>query len=54
MVPGVNNIAPLSLYVKGKNIPCSSKVTLLRIKRNIEDLCKKPFKLHAFGKLKDI
>ena len=59
MVLGVKNIAPFSLNVNGKIIPCSNEVKLLGIttidnqlnfKKIIEELCKKAsYKLHPSG-----
>ena len=56
MVLGVKNVAPFSLNVNGKIIPCSNEVKLLGItvdnqlkfKKHIDELCKKaPYKLHV-------
>ena len=61
MVLGVKNIAPFSLNVNGKIIPCSNEVKLLGItfdnqlnfKKHIEELCKKAsYKLHALRRIR--
>ena len=61
MVLGVKHIAPFSLNVNGKIIPCSNEVKLLGItfdnqlnfKKHIEELCKKAsYKLHALRRIR--
>ena len=61
MVVGVKNIAPFSLNVNGKIIPCSNEAKLLGItfdnqlnlKKHIEELCKEAsYKLHALRRIR--
>ena len=61
MFLGVKNIAPFSLNVNGKIIPCSNEVKLLGIttdnqlnfKKHIEELCKKAsYKLHTLRRIR--
>ena len=61
MVLGVKNIAPFSLNVNSKLIPCSNEVKLLGItidnqlkfKKHIEELCKEAsYKLHALKRIR--
>ena len=60
-VLGVKNIAPFSLNVNDKIVPCSNEVKLLGItidnqlnfKKRIEELCKKAsYKLHALRRIR--
>ena len=61
MVLGVKSIAPFSLNVNGKIIPCSNEVKLLGItidnqlkfKNHIEEICEKAsYKLHALRRIR--